>query len=445
MTKIDIISGFLGAGKTTLIKKLLKEALNGTKVVLIENEFGEIGLDGGFLKESGIEITEMNSGCICCSLVGDFETSLKEVMDTYSPERILIEPSGVGKLSDVMRAIQNIADTDDNMELNSAVTVVDVSKAKVYIKNFGEFFINQIENAGTVILSRTDKADQKKIEEAVKLIRSHNEKATIITTPLDQITGKEILDTFEGNSDLEAELLKLVMEEAHEHHHHHHHGSHKEVNEDGTVVYRSHHDDEDEEEHEHCCHHHHDEDEEEHGHCCHHHHDEDEEEHGHCCHHHHDEDEDEQGHCCHHHHDEDEEEHEHCCHHHHDEDEEEHEHCCHHHHDEDEEEHDHCCCHGHGHDHAAHDVFTSWGMETPVKYTAEEITEMLEKLDEDSDYGIVLRSKGVVPATDGTWIEFDYVPGEADVRAGAADVTGKICVIGSGLNEDKLEQLFRKL
>ena len=230
MTKIDIISGFLGAGKTTLIKKLLKEALNGTKVVLIENEFGEIGIDGGFLKESGIEITEMNSGCICCSLVGDFETSLKEVMDTYSPERILIEPSGVGKLSDVMRAIQNIADTDDNMELNSAVTVVDVSKAKVYIKNFGEFFINQIENAGTVILSRTDKADQKKIEEAVKLIRSHNEKATIITTPLDQITGKEILDTFEGNSDLEAELLKLVMEEAHEHHHHHHHGSHKEVN-----------------------------------------------------------------------------------------------------------------------------------------------------------------------------------------------------------------------
>ncbi len=429
MTKIDIISGFLGAGKTTLIKKLLKEALNGTKVVLIENEFGEIGIDGGFLKESGIEITEMNSGCICCSLVGDFETSLKEVMDTYAPERILIEPSGVGKLSDVMRAIQNIADTDDNMELNSAVTVVDVSKAKVYIKNFGEFFINQIENAGTVILSRTDKADQKKIEEAVKLIRSHNEKATIITTPLDQITGKEILDTFEGNSDLEAELLKLVMEEAHEHHHHHHHGSHKEVNEDGTVVYRSHHDDEDEEEHEHCCHHH----------------DEDEEEHGHCCHHHHDEDEEEHEHCCHHHHDEDEEEHGHCCHHHHDDDEEEHEHCCHHHHDEDEEEHDHCCCHGHGHDHAAHDVFTSWGMETPVKYTAEEITEMLEKLDEDSDYGIVLRSKGVVPATDGTWIEFDYVPGEADVRAGAADVTGKICVIGSGLDEDKLEQLFRKL
>ena len=401
MTKIDIISGFLGAGKTTLIKKLLKEALNGTKVVLIENEFGEIGIDGGFLKESGIEITEMNSGCICCSLVGDFETSLKEVMTTYAPERVLIEPSGVGKLSDVMRAIQNIADSDDNMELNSAVTVVDVSKAKVYIKNFGEFFINQIENAGTIILTRTDKADQKKIEEAVKLIRSHNEKATIITTPLDEITGKEILDTFEGNSDLEAELLKLVMEEEQEHHHHHHHGSHKEVNEDGTVVYRAHHDDDDEDEHEHCCHHHHDDDE-----------------HEHCCHHHHDDD--------------DEDEHDHCCHHH-------------HHDDDDEDEHDHCCCHGHDHDHAAHEVFTSWGMETPVKYTVEEIKGMLEKLDEDSDYGIVLRSKGVVPAADGTWIEFDYVPGEADVRNGNPDVTGKICVIGSKLNEDKLEQLFRKL
>ena len=401
MTKIDIISGFLGAGKTTLIKKLLKEALNGTKVVLIENEFGEIGIDGGFLKESGIEITEMNSGCICCSLVGDFETSLKEVMTTYAPERVLIEPSGVGKLSDVMRAIQNIADSDDNMELNSAVTVVDVSKAKVYIKNFGEFFINQIENAGTIILTRTDKADQKKIEEAVKLIRSHNEKATIITTPLDEITGKEILDTFEGNSDLEAELLKLVMEEEQEHHHHHHHGSHKEVNEDGTVVYRAHHDDDDEDEHEHCCHHHHDDDEDEHEHCCHHHHDDD--------------------------------------------DEDEHDHCCHHHDDDDEDEHDHCCCHGHDHDHAAHEVFTSWGMETPVKYTVEEIKGMLEKLDEDSDYGIVLRSKGVVPAADGTWIEFDYVPGEADVRNGNPDVTGKICVIGSKLNEDKLEQLFRKL
>ena len=279
MTKIDIISGFLGAGKTTLIKKLLKEALAGTKTVLIENEFGEIGIDGGFLKESGINIREMNSGCICCSLVGDFGTSLKEVMDTYAPERILIEPSGVGKLSDVMRAIQNVADENADLTMNSAVTVVDVSKAKVYIKNFGEFFTNQIENAGTIILTRTDKADAAKIETAVELIRQHNSKATIITTPLDQLTGKEILDTFEGNHDLEAELLKEVMEqEHHEHHHHHDHGSEKFTDEEGVTVYRAHHHDEDDE-HEH--HHDHDHDEHEH-----HHHDHDEHEH----HHHHDAD-----------------------------------------------------------------------------------------------------------------------------------------------------------
>ena len=414
MTKIDIISGFLGAGKTTLIKKLLKEALAGTKVVLIENEFGEIGIDGGFLKEAGIEITEMNSGCICCSLVGDFETSLKQVMEQYAPERILIEPSGVGKLSDVMRAIQNIAEASPDMELNSAVTVVDVSKAKVYIKNFGEFFINQIENAGTIVLTRTDKADQKKIEEAVELIRKHNDKATIITAPLNDITGKEILDTFEGNNDLEAELLKMVMEQQEEHHHHHHHhGSHKTVAEDGSVVYSAHHDDDDDDE---CCCHHHDEDEHE----CHHHHDEDEHE----CHHHHDEDEHE----CHHHHDEDEHEH-----HHHDEDEHEH----HHHHDEDE--------HEHHHHHDAADVFVSWGMETPLKYTKDEIKEMLGQLEDDERFGIVLRTKGVVPNTDGSWIEFDYVPGEADVRTGAADVTGKFCVIGSGLKEENLEKLFRRL
>ncbi len=401
MTKIDIISGFLGAGKTTLIKKLLKEALNGTKVVLIENEFGEIGIDGGFLKEAGIEITEMNSGCICCSLVGDFETSLKQVMEQYAPERILIEPSGVGKLSDVMKAIQNIAEGSEDMELNSAVTVVDVSKAKVYIKNFGEFFINQIENAGTIILTRTDKADQKKIEEAVELIRQHNPKATIITTPLNEITGKEILDTFEGNNDLEAELLKLIMEEKEEHHHHHHHhGSHKTVAEDGSVVYSAHHDEDDDDEC--CCHH--DDDEE----CS--------------CHHHHDHDE--------------EEEHEH--HHHHDHDEEEHEH--HHHHDHDEEEHEH-----HHHHHDAADVFVSWGMETPLKYTVEEIKGMLDQLEDDEKYGIVLRTKGVVPSQDGSWIEFDYVPGEADVRTGAADVTGKFCVIGSELKEENLEKLFRRL
>ena len=416
MTKIDIISGFLGAGKTTLIKKLLKEALAGTRVVLIENEFGEIGIDGGFLKEAGIEITEMNSGCICCSLVGDFETSLKQVMEQYAPERILIEPSGVGKLSDVMRAIQNIADADDNMELNSAVTVVDATKAKVYIKNFGEFFINQIENAGTVILTRCDKADQAKIETAVELIREHNKKATIITTPLDQITGKEILDTFEGNNDLEAELLKLVMEEEEHHHHHHHdHGSKKVVKEDGSVVYIS-----GGEEDECSCHHHHDDDHE----CCGHDHDHEEHEH-----HHHDHDEHE-----HHHHDHDEHEH-----HHHDHEEHEH-----HHHDHDEHEHHHHDHDDHDH-HDAADVFISWGMETPLKYTREEIEQMLSKLEDEETYGIVLRTKGVVPAADGSWIEFDYVPGEADVRSGSADVTGKFCVIGAELKEENLEKLFRRL
>ncbi|MBR1641173.1 MAG: GTP-binding protein [Butyrivibrio sp.] len=423
MTKIDIISGFLGAGKTTLIKKLLKEALAGTKVVLIENEFGEIGIDGGFLKESGIEITEMNSGCICCSLVGDFETSLKQVMDQYAPERILIEPSGVGKLSDVMRAIQNIADADDNMELNSAVTVVDATKAKVYIKNFGEFFINQIENAGTIILTRCDKADEKKIETAVELIREHNKKATIITTPLDQITGKEILDTFEGNNTLEAELLKLVMEqEEHHHHHHHDHGSKRVEKEDGSVVYISGGDDDD---HECCCHHDHDHDDDDDHECCHHH-DHDE----------HDHDEHE-----HHHHDHDEHDHDHE-HHHHDHDEHDHDHE-HHHHDHDEHEHHH---HDHDNDHHdAADIFISWGMETPLKYTKEEITEMLGKLEDEETYGIVLRTKGVVPSVDGSWIEFDYVPGEADVRSGAADVTGKFCVIGAELKEENLEKLFRRL
>ena len=426
MTKIDIISGFLGAGKTTLIKKLLREALAGTKVVLIENEFGEIGIDGGFLKESGIEITEMNSGCICCSLVGDFETSLKQVMEQYAPERILIEPSGVGKLSDVMRAIQNIADADDNMELNSAVTVVDATKAKVYIKNFGEFFINQIENAGTIILTRTDKADQAKIETAVELIREHNKKATIITTPLNEITGKEILDTFEGNNDLEAELLKLVMEQEHHHHHHHHdHGSHKIVAEDGSVIYSAHPDGECDDEEGECHHHHHD-------------HDNDEHDHDHEHEHHHD-------------HDHDEHDHEHEHHHDHDHDEHDHEH-------EHKEvplsqsspEHAHTSLEDtsasvHSHHHDADDIFMSWGMETPLKYTKEEIEAMLSKLEDEETYGIILRTKGVVPATDGSWIEFDYVPGESDVRTGAADVTGKFCVIGSELNEDNLQKLFRRL
>jgi G3E family GTPase len=388
MTKIDIISGFLGAGKTTLIKKLLKEALAGTKTVLIENEFGEIGIDGGFLKESGIDIREMNSGCICCSLVGDFGTSLKEVMDTYAPERILIEPSGVGKLSDVMRAIQNVADQSTELTMNSAVTVVDVSKAKVYIKNFGEFFTNQIENAGTILLTRTDKADEAKIETAVELIRQYNPKATIITTPLDQLDGKEVLDTFEGNHDLEAELLKEVLaQKADEHHHHHDHGSEKFTDEDGNTVYRAHKHDHDHDEHEH----HHDHDEHEH------------------------------------HHDHDHDEHEH----HHDHDHE------HEHHHDHEHEHDH-------HHHDADDIFTSWGMETPAKYSKDEIEKMLVRLEEEETFGVVLRAKGMVPDENGEWIEFDYVPGEPTIRKGSADVTGKFCVIGAELKEDNLELLFKR-
>ena len=405
MTKIDIVSGFLGAGKTTLIKKLLKDALSGTRVVLIENEFGEIGIDGGFLKESGIEIREMNSGCICCSLVGDFGTSLKEVMNTYAPERILIEPSGVGKLSDVMKAVQDAAEGSD-MTLNSAVAVVDASKCKLYIKNFGEFFINQIDYAGTIILTRTDKVSDEKIAECVELLRKHNDKATIITTPLAELDGKQILSTIEGRSDLQAQILEEVMshrdddddEDEHEHHHHHH--------------------DDDEDEHEHHHHHHHDDDD-----------DDDEHEHHH--HHHHDDDDDDDEHEHHHHHDHDHEHAEvevdengnriyksHSHHHHH-----------HHHH------------HG-GHD--ADEVFVSWGMETPAKYTEEEIRQILAKLDDTDTYGIILRSKGMVPDTEGRWIHFDYVPEETEVRYGAADVTGKICVIGSQLKEDALAALFRK-
>ena len=399
MTKIDIISGFLGAGKTTLIKKLLKDALAGTRVVLIENEFGEIGIDGGFLKESGIEIREMNSGCICCSLVGDFGTSLREVMDKYAPERILIEPSGVGKLSDVMKAVQDAAEGSD-MALNSAVAVVDASKCKLYIKNFGEFFVNQIEYAGTIILTRTDKVNDAKIAECVEILRQHNQKATIITTPVAQLDGAKILETIEGRSDLQAQILAEVMND---------------------------HDDEDEDEHEHHHHHHDDDDEEEHEHHHHHHDDDEEEEHHH--HHHHDDDEDEEDEHHHHHHDHD---HEHA--------EVEvdengnriyksHSHHHHHHH------------HG-GHD--ADEVFQSWGMETPAKYSEEEIREILTKLDDADTYGIVLRSKGMVPDGQGGWIHFDYVPEETEVRLGAADVTGKICVIGSGLKEDALADLFRK-
>lgn len=399
MTKVDIVSGFLGAGKTTLIKKLIKDALAGTRVVLIENEFGEIGIDGGFLKEAGIEIREMNSGCICCSLVGDFNASLKQVMETYQPERILIEPSGVGKLDDVMRAIEKTAEEIPDMKVGSAVTVVDAAKARVYFKNFGEFFVNQIENAGTVLLTRTDKVSQEKIDEAVALIREHNQKATIITTPLAELDGKKVLETIEGGEDLQSEILAEVMaaEEEH-HHHHHHHDEHAEkfTDEDGNTVYRAHH------------HHNHDED-----------HEEEEHEH-HCCHDH--EHEEHEHHCC---HDHEHEEHEH--------------HCC---HDHEHEEHEHHCCHDHEHD--ADEVFESWGMETPQKYSAEEVERMLEALEDADTYGFVLRSKGMLPSADGTWVHFDYVPGEPQVRTGAADVTGKICVIGSGLHQDNLEKLFKR-
>ncbi len=381
MTKIDIVSGFLGAGKTTLIKKLLKEALQNTQVVLIENEFGEIGIDGGFLKEAGIEIKEMNSGCICCSLVGDFAASLKEVLSTYSPERVLIEPSGVGKLSDVMKAVQG-AMQNEEVVLNSAVVVVDAGKCKMYMKNFGEFFINQIEYAGTIILSRTGKMSEEKVSACVAMLREHNAKATIITTPWDELEGKDILETIEGAKDLEAELMKEVMARKDEHHHHHNHH-----------------------------------------------------EHGH--------DGDEHGQECCHHHEHDGEEHEHCHHHEHDGEEHEHE-CCHHHeHDGDGHGHEHCH-HDHDGHHHADEIFTSWGIETPLSYTQSEIEERLQKLEREEEYGIVLRAKGMVPSGDGAWIYFDYVPEECDIRSGKPDVTGKICVIGSKLNEEKLAALFHK-
>ena len=402
MTKLDIISGFLGAGKTTLIKKLLSDAYKGEQVVLIENEFGEIGIDGGFLKEAGIEIREMNSGCICCSLVGDFGKSLHEVVDTYHPDRILIEPSGVGKLSDVIKAVQDVQGEID-AELNSFTTVVDVTKCKIYRKNFGEFFSNQIEYAGAVILSRTDKAKPEKIQESVALLRELNEKAPIITTPIEQLPGEKILETMESSKSLEEELLAEVAEEAHEHEHHHH----------------------DHEEHEHE-HHHHDHEEHEHEH---HHHDHEEHEHEH------------------HHHDHEEHEHEH---HHHDHEECEHEH----HHDHEEHEHHHhdgeCSCgcgHHHHHDHEGHhhadEVFTSWGKETIHTYTKDEVSSILKTLEEDDSYGNVLRAKGMVAGADGEWIYFDMVPEEHEVRTGAPEYTGRICVIGAELNEDKLAELFK--
>jgi G3E family GTPase len=393
MTKVDIISGFLGAGKTTLISKLLKEALKDEQVVLIENEFGEIGIDGGFLKDSGVEIREMNSGCICCSLVGDFGTSLKEVVDKYHPDRIIIEPSGVGKLSDVIKAVKDLH-IENEIRLNSASTVADASKVKVYMKNFGEFFNNQIEHAGTIILSRTQNVSEDKLSKAIELIRSVNENAHIITTPWDSLEGTQILGAMENVTNLELEMLAEAAEKAHEEHEHEHH----------------HHDGE-------CgCGHHHDEDEHEH-----YHHDEDEHEH-----HHHDEDEHE-----HHHHDEDEHEH-----HHHDEDEHEH-----HHHDGE------CGCgHDHDHDHDGHhhadEVFTSWGKETPNKYDKSELDEILNKLANSDEYGTILRSKGMLECNDGTWMYFDLVPEEYEIREGKPDFTGRICVIGAELKEDSLKQLF---
>ena len=421
MTKIDIFSGFLGAGKTTLIKKLIKEAYAGEKLVLIENEFGEIGIDGGFLQDAGVEITEMNSGCICCSLVGDFGKALEKVLDEYKPDRILIEPSGVGKLSDVIKAVVKIDSHD--IELDGFTAVVDAGKCKMYMKNFGEFFNDQIEHAGTIVLSRSGDVSDEKLATAVELLRKHNDKAVIITTPWDQLDGKQIALAIERKDTLSAQLDELI--EKHEHHHHHHH--------DEDCDCGCH-------EHEHHHHHHHDEECDcgchEHEHHHHHHHDEECDcgchEHEHHHHHHHDEECD----CgCH--------EHEHHHHHHHDEECDcgchEHEHHHHHHHDEECD----CGCHEHEHHHHhADDVFSSWGVETIKKFTADEINNCLDALEDMHKYGMILRAKGIVPSTDGSWIHFDYVPGEADVRIGSASVTGRLCVIGSGINNENLAELF---
>ena len=396
VTKIDIFSGFLGAGKTTLIKKLIKEAFQGEKIVLIENEFGEIGIDGGFMREAGIQVNELNSGCICCSLVGDFREALKKVVETYHPDRILIEPSGVGKLSDVTRAVEGVGETLP-VSLNSFVTVADVNKVKMYMKNFGEFYDDQISHASCIILSRTGSADEKKIAAAVALIQEKNPTATIVTTDWSELTGAQIVSVMDGKRDLVAELLSEAQasnaahadEDEEEHHHHHH--------------------DHDEDGHE-CCHHHHDHDDD----------DDDEDEHEH--HHHHDEDDDHGHECCHHHHD-------------HDDDDDEHEH--HHHHHDGE-----CCC-GHHHHHPDHDadeVFTSWGHETAHKYSHDELESILTTLD-SGEYGAVLRAKGIVDGGD-TWYEFDMVPGEHEIRTCGPDVTGKVCVIGSQLKEHEVEELF---
>ena len=393
MTKIDIVSGFLGAGKTTLIKKMVKEAYQGEKLVLIENEFGEISIDGGFLKDAGIQISEMSSGCICCSLVGDFGKALREVKEQFQPDRILIEPSGVGKLSDVIVAVENtVADIPD-MKLNSFVTVADAGKVKVYMKNFGEFYNNQIESAGTIILSRTQKLTQEKLEAAAALLREKNPTAAILTTPWDQLDGKTILAAVEKVSLADELLEKMRAEhEAQEAEHHHHHHDHDEHDEDAHE-HHHHHDHDDEDGHEHCCHHHH----------------EDEDEHEH---HHHDHD--------------------------HDHDHDEHEHH-HHHHGDGECDDPECACHHHHHH--ADEVFTSWGAETPKQFTQADIDRILTALD-SGEYGAILRAKGIVPAADGQWLHFDYVPQEHEVRYGAADYTGRLCVIGSQLKEDGLKTLY---
>ncbi len=390
MTKIDIFSGFLGAGKTTLIRKLIAEAYKGEKLVLIENEFGEIAIDGGFLRDAGVEITEMNSGCICCTLVGDFTKALKKVMDEYAPDRIIIEPSGVGKLSDVAAAVSRV----EGAVIGAKITVVDAGKCRMYMRNFGEFFNDQGENADLIVLSRTDTASEEKIMTAVELLKGLNDHAGLITTPWAQLDGAQIRSAMDENG-LKAELEHME----HEHHHHHH-------------------DDDDDE----CCcgHHHHDEDED--GHECCHGHDHDHE------HHHHDDDEDE---CCHDH------EHEH----HHDDDEHDH-----HHHEHDES--CTCGCHDHDHDHEHHhhhhadEMFASWGMETPRKFGEGELRAILDKLQDEAKYGVILRAKGIVDSSDGEWIYFDYVPGEIDIRRGAAAVTGRLCVIGSRINEQALKELF---
>ena len=405
MTKIDIFSGFLGAGKTTLIKKLLKEAYAGEKLVLIENEFGEIGIDGGFMQDAGIEVTEMNSGCICCSLVGDFGKALQKVLDEYHPDRILIEPSGVGKLSDIIRAVQNLG--SDEVLLNGFTTVADVKKCKMYMKNFGEFFNDQIENAGCIVLSHTQSANEEKIAETVSLLREKNPTATIVTTPWDVLDGAQLLAAMERRDTIEEELARLAADV----HHHHHH-------EDEC-------DDPDCE-----CHHHHHHDGEESHHEHHHHHDEDSEHHDHE-HHHHEHECDDPGCECHHHHDEHEHEHEHHHHHHHD-----HEcddpHCDCHHHDHE---------HGHHHHHHADEVFVSFGAETTKKFGKEELENILAALS-DEKYGFVLRAKGIVECKCGKWLHFDYVPGEGDVREGSAAITGRLCVIGSKLDRHALEELF---